>query len=235
MSSSRDGFTTATEHAYEVISRAILTSKLEPGQRLPRRAMADLTGVSTVAVIEALHRLEAEGLVESRPHLGARVVSLDADLIRDRCELREAIETHVARILASQITEEQAADMLRFAETIDGYAADEATLGLFWEHHHAFHLRLAELTGCESLVDALRKIGFFLLLQRLHITLHRVRQKREDHVTLVRAIMSRDPAEAESRMRHHVTSLTQALADEQPGPESRPTWIRAADILHRGR
>ena len=204
-----DGFTTATQQAYAIISRQILTSRLTPGQRLPRRTMADLTGVSTVAVIEALHRLETEGLVESRPHLGARVVSLDAELIRDRRELREAVECHVARILATRMTEEQTRDMLHMAESVDRHAGSEETYDLFWEKHHAFHLRLAELTDCQSLVDALRKIGFFLLLQRLHTTVHMTRTRPEDHTSIVRAIMSGDPVAAQECMRRHVNTVSE--------------------------
>jgi DNA-binding GntR family transcriptional regulator len=218
----RDAFKTATQKAYEAITHAILARALAPGQKLTRRGMAELTGVSTIAVTEALHRLEAEGLVESRPHLGARVVALDDDVLRDRFQLREAIECHVARILALQMTESQAAEARDLARTIDRYAEHEESHQIFWDRHYDFHLKLAEFTTCRSLVDALKKIGFFLLLQRAHMMVHLAdRNRHEDHVSIVEAIMTRDPDTAERTMRSHIRTFPSTGRERRPLSESR--------------
>ena len=206
ISPSNDNFKTATEKAYELIAHAILNGRLAPGAKLTRRAMASFTGVSTIAVSEALYRLDAEGLVESRPHIGARVVSLSDEVLRDRYQLREAIECHVVRVLATQMTEIQAAEAADLARAIDRYAESEQTQELFWERHYDFHLKLAAFTGCKSLVDALKKIGLFLLLQRAHLTVVLAeRNRHEDHVSIVDAIISRDPDAAERTMRSHLS------------------------------
>src|SRR5512143_4178650 len=99
-----DAFKTSAQRAYEIITEGILTNALKPGQKLTRKAMADLTGVSTISVMEALHMLEREGLVESRPHYGSQVIRMTPTVMKDRYELREAIECHVVRILSKSIT-----------------------------------------------------------------------------------------------------------------------------------
>ena len=195
------------------MAHGILDRSLAPGQKLTRRGMAELTGVSTIAVTEALHRLEAEGLVESRPHMGARVVSLSDEVLRDRYELREAIECHVVRILAARMTHAEASEMKAFARTIDGYAERAETHELFWERHYEFHLRLAAVTGCQSLVDALKKIGLFLILHKTVALVDLAKKNRkEDHVSIVDAIMSRDPATAEDTMRRHVSDFWSVIS-----------------------
>jgi DNA-binding GntR family transcriptional regulator len=77
------------ETAYDIIAGKILSGELPPGEKLSIRAMAALTGVSMIPVIEALHRLEYEGLVESFPRWGSRVVELTPQTVRDRNSLRK--------------------------------------------------------------------------------------------------------------------------------------------------
>ena len=52
------------------------------------------------AVGDAISRLEAEGLVESKPRAGTRVRIATAEEVRGNYVLREALETHSARLFA---------------------------------------------------------------------------------------------------------------------------------------
>lgn len=62
-----DLFKTAADVAYDIIKDKILSGELKPGMKLSKRKMARLAGVSVIPVIEALNRLEADWLVESKP------------------------------------------------------------------------------------------------------------------------------------------------------------------------
>jgi DNA-binding GntR family transcriptional regulator len=208
-----DAFQTSAQKAYEIITQGILTNVLTPGQKLTRKAMADLTGVSTISVMEALHILEREGLVESRPHYGSHVVRMTPAIMKDRYELREAIECHVVRILSKSIAPGQVDNLLRLGDELDRMAlADHGSVD-FWEKHGEFHLMLAELTGCESLVESLRKTSLFILLQTAHMAVRLTSGPPENHAEVVRAIASRDADFAEKVMREHIERYWSAVGD----------------------
>ncbi len=197
-------FKTLAERAYEGIRDGILAGTLKPGQKLTRKAMAEMTGVSAIPVMEALHRLSNEGLIESRPHFGARVVRLTGAVMKDRYELREAIECHVVRILARALTPPQAEELLAMARETDEIARESRGDPRFWDSHSRFHRRLAELTECQSLVEVLQKTSLFLILQRAHLAVRLTHGAAENHEEVVKAITSGDPDAAEQAMREHI-------------------------------
>ena len=210
-------FKTYAQSAYESIRDAILEGTLKPGQKLSRKAMAEMTGVSTIPVMEALHRLKNEGLIESRPHFGARVVRLTNTIMKDRYELREAIECHVVRMLARMLTPAQGDELLAMARETDTLARENRADPRFWESHSRFHRRLAELTACESLVDVLQKTSLFLILQRAFLAVKLAHGAAENHEQVVKAIVSGDPDIAERAMREHIGHYWAAVR-QMPSP-----------------
>lgn len=196
----------ASERAYVAIRDAILSSSLPPGARLTVRAMAALTGVSVIPVIQAFHRLEEQGLIDTFPRWGSRVITLDNETIRDRYLLREAVECQVARILATSHSAYQAEQLTRMAARLDELVAARQYEEEFLERDYEIHSRMAEYTGSRSLLRALARINLFRLMQKTteHIIIRRVGLPDDLHVRLVRAILAGDPDVAEKAMREHI-------------------------------
>lgn len=195
------------ETAYDIISGKILSGEFPPGGKLPIRVMAKLTGVSMIPVIDALHRLEHEGLVESFPRWGSRVVELTPETVRDRNSLREAVECQAARILAeTELNKEQQARLQYLAEELDSLPRTLEPGNPFWSRHYDFHMQLAEYTGCTSLEKALHNVNLFHLLQRTILA----KQDALAHIPgdlhskIVKAILEKKPDEAENAMREHI-------------------------------
>ena len=201
----KHAYSTQADKAYETICKAIINGDFKPGEKLSRRKMASLTGVSIIPVIEALHRLENEGLVESRPHWGSRVVELTPETIRDRVALRESVECQVARMLCGRLTPLQMQELQTVAAEIDKLSLRRED-SLYWERHHYFHHRMAEYTGCQSLIDALHRINLFTLLQRAETRARDVPNAipADNHRQIVESLKGSDPAVAEQAVRDHI-------------------------------
>ena len=197
---------TAADLAYDIICRKIIGGELLPGAKLSRRKMAALAGVSIIPVIEALHRLEDEGLVESTPYSGSRVIQLTEETIADRYALREAVECQVARILARHLAPEQERRLRDLAEELDSTSRAPEDEDTFWERHCAFHVALARSTGRASLERALHRINLFQILQRSVRTqkLTNLPIPPDLHRRIVEGIASRDQDAAERAMRDHI-------------------------------
>src|SRR5215470_5676119 len=81
------------DKAYLLIREQILRGRFPPGTVLSRRALAKDLGMSFLPVSEAVQRLESEGLVESRPRVGARVRMPSPDEVSGRYAVRQALES----------------------------------------------------------------------------------------------------------------------------------------------
>ncbi|MCX7787194.1 MAG: GntR family transcriptional regulator [Spirochaetes bacterium] len=214
-----DPFLTAAERVYRTILRKIIQGEFLPGTRLPRRKLAELTGVSQIPVLEALKRLEQDGLVEYRPRCGCIVAVPTVHRILDMYALREAIECQVARILSLQITQEQTQQFLQHATHLDSILYSSEEEGYVSDLHYRFHIQLAEATGFESLVSLLRKANFLWLLWKgIHSKReHRV-QSKESHAKLVKCISDGNPQNAEEAMRRHILEAKEPLLRDYNEP-----------------
>ena len=202
----RNDFGTAADHAYDVISRKILSGDLQPGTRLSRRQMAAMAEVSVIPVTEAVRRLESDGLVESRPHWGTRVVALTEEKTRDLYALREAVECQVARMLAGDLSPAQVEELRAIAAELDATPHRAETDPQLWTLHHRLHIVMAQYTGCDSLKDALERVNLYRLLQNA-VSRRTARQRPlpdDWHRQLVADIAEGTPDSAEAAMRQHV-------------------------------
>ena len=94
----------------------ILSQQLPPGARLIEADLAERFGVSRIPVREALHLLEATGLVEVVPRKGARVAVVDGTDIMYIQELRIAIEGYTAEAAALRRGPEDIEELSRCVE-----------------------------------------------------------------------------------------------------------------------
>src|SRR5690625_5113509 len=82
---------------YEQLQNAIFNGIFRPGQVLRQEDVANFLGVSRSPLREALSRLEADGIVTSRPHRGYAVVELEREHIEEVFDLRCLLESELAR------------------------------------------------------------------------------------------------------------------------------------------
>src|SRR4051812_48678121 len=76
----------------KTLAERITLGALAPGARLMQDHLADEFGVSHVPVREAFRKLEAQGLVVSKPRCGVRVSSIDPGVVVEVTEMRAVLE-----------------------------------------------------------------------------------------------------------------------------------------------
>ena len=92
---------------------AIVTGRLRPGTRLRYRDVAKQFSVSVTPVRIALRELVQEGLIETRPHEGARVAPLSVEELEDVYAARIGYEGWLARKGAGALTDRDIATLER--------------------------------------------------------------------------------------------------------------------------
>ncbi len=232
-----------TEHAYLLIRDRILTGELPFGAPLTRRALAGEMGISIVPVGDALQRLEAEGLVESRPRVGTRVRIPTAQSIRGHYILREALETQAARIFAEKASPDERAELVQMAGRLDelyrsfppGQQSRERSFEIH-KTHMRFHMRIAECTGCDELCQAVEKNQVLIFNWLYDTALGNQAPPDAWHTELAGALVAGDAEEADRAMRRHTRyRMTDVIQQMSPYFEFSEARITAFQKRPRGR
>jgi GntR family transcriptional regulator, rspAB operon transcriptional repressor len=202
---------TLADLAYFEIRSRILKGSYPLGAALSRRALAVELGMSFLPVSEALQRLEHDGLVESRPRAGTRVRVPAMEEIRERYQLREALETQSARLFTVTATKVEKVEIRRLAKRLDKlYAHYLASPGdseahlTFQTEHMAFHSHIAELSRCYLLKVALEREQVLIYNALLDVASGQRSLPPDFHAELAEALASGDVETADQAMRRHV-------------------------------
>ena len=145
---------TLADRAFIELRDAIISVRLEPGQRLRLDEVAQQLGMSVMPVREALRRLEAAALIEVEPHRGATVSRLSSSELVEVFDLRRLIEVAAVRRAAGAFDDTDAA-AARAALADYGSALLGESFGDVTESHVRFHLALYRADGQPWLVRSL--------------------------------------------------------------------------------
>ncbi|MGE3991407.1 GntR family transcriptional regulator [Pseudorhodoplanes sp.] len=216
---------TLADQAFECLTDAIVRGELFPGAALSELEIAAKLGISRGPAREAIHRLEAKGLVTRSPHLGARVVELKLEDVRELFQMREALEGMTCRLAAITMSD---SDLDALASNLVAHSQQpELAAGESYYQpggDNDFHFRIARGSGntrliralCDDLYHVMRVYRF-----RSSTQAGRARQALGEHQGIAAALRARDPDAAEARMREHIRQSwksTEALASSQINP-----------------
>jgi DNA-binding GntR family transcriptional regulator len=200
------------EEAFERLRMAILDGTLPPGAPLSRRRLAEEMAMSAVPVADAISRLEGEGLVESRARAGTRVKIATAAEIQGNYVLREALETHSARLFAESADGRQRLRLLAAAERLDrAYNAlgrqqqyTQALHAKVERIHIAFHMQIARATKVALFADAVERSRVLLFNWIFTVSPDFEKLPERWHRDLAATLAHGSPEEAAEAMRAHV-------------------------------
>jgi DNA-binding GntR family transcriptional regulator len=203
MNTSSETPTLAAE-AYNVVRQRILHGELTLGQSISRRKLAAELGMSFLPVSEALLRLEAEGLLESRPRAGTRVRIPTREDVRGHFIVREALEVQAALLFTQMATAAERRELKKLAARVDALAVQPERTLFYAALHHKLHRRIAQCTRCAPLSHAIEQTH---VLASIWLGLLRQPSPTDPtrrHQDLVEALTNGTREEAAEAMRQHV-------------------------------
>jgi DNA-binding GntR family transcriptional regulator len=195
-----------SQQVYEKMLEKILNSQLIPGELINRREVAAQLGVSVAPTLEAMLRLEAEGLLETFPRKGTQVRIITDEDLRGQVILRQALECQAARFYHGRLIVENEARLVKLAEQVD---ASEVGTRENWQNEIDFHRSLMELAHFPILVREFNKVmrlSLFFAANKLSTLnfIDRYERVANRHVKLIEKLKTDDPDEAERLLREHL-------------------------------
>jgi len=201
------------------------------GERLPTEPEVMAThGVSRTVVREAMSRLQAAGLTETRHGIGSFVLaqtkealpsldSITVTTIREllaMLELRISVETEAAGLAALRRNDEQISQM---RQALQEFERDVQAGGSSVEPDFRFHLLIAQATGNKYFENFYRQLGT-TTIPRTRLDTSRfssapgasyLLQSNREHEAILDAIIRNDPESARAGMRMHLTNSRERL------------------------
>jgi DNA-binding GntR family transcriptional regulator len=140
-------YRTATQYVVDVLRESIINGTFEAGQALAQEDLGSRFNVSRAPIREALRILEAQGLVETLPHKGARVASIREDEVLEIFEIRAALEALAIRKSIPRLTTTDLKETRKILVKLD----KERDINGYIELHRAFHMSLYRGAGARLL------------------------------------------------------------------------------------
>ena len=197
--------------AFARLMDAIETGAFGPGDRLRETELAERLSLSRTPIREALRRLEAEGIVEHRPRIGAAVRTLARGEVVELYEMRAVLERTAAGMAARHAGEAEI-DVLDMLNARIAQAADDPAraASLNQRFHRSIHLAARNrflLDAARALNNALLLLGPTTLADEARIGVVAAQHER-----IVDAIRRGEAAEAGDAAEDHLrTSLRHRL------------------------
>ncbi|MGK7870244.1 GntR family transcriptional regulator [Falsiroseomonas sp. E2-1-a20] len=198
----------------------ILSGRLAPGERIRPEAVAARLGLSRMPVREALHQLDAEGLVTLRANRGAIVTRHDPAALAEIFEMRALLEGLCARHAARGATAADIEDLDADCQAMRRAIADPTR----WvDRHEDFHDRLCALAGRPRAAAEARRLRL-LVRPLLHGFVAAERDPEalgHEHEVIVDALRDRDGRRAERLVVAHVNANAASLLGVATSPRLR--------------
>ena len=175
----------------ELIKTAILSGRLEAGDRIVEMKLAEDLGVGTTSVREALFELESQGFVTRVTNKGTFVTELTKDDIAQIVRVRRELEGLAAELAAERVTPSEVS-RLRDIVSHMHRAAGNNDLENFYRSDLEFHRCIWELSGNRHLVKALDitvvPLFAFFIMKNPSDSVEELRKSADWHGQVVDAI-----------------------------------------------
>ncbi|MEO6291170.1 MAG: FadR/GntR family transcriptional regulator [Burkholderiaceae bacterium] len=220
----------------ESLTNNILSGDIKPGDKLPTEA-AIMTrfDVSRTVVREAISKLQASNLVETRHGIGTfarspndsknfSIAAVDFATIADVIsvlELRISLETEAAGLAAQRRTPENLVALKQALTAFeDSIEQDSDAVPSDFQ----FHMEIAHATGNRHFADLMTYLGAMIIPRtRVNTPQHApegrlsyLRRVHGEHENIFIAIRNQDTEAARAAMRMHLSNSKERLRKSQP-------------------
>lgn len=212
---------TATSDAvYEHIKEQILHLELPPGASISEIETAEKYNISRTPVRDAFKRLEREGLLEIRPHIGTFISLIDLNAVSDILYIREVLEYSVLSDLAQIYDSSQGLRIQLILqeqkELLESNLSIEELSRAFIHSDNEFHSALFEAAGRKNVIKFLYAYNSQYERFRTFINFtgrDDLQKLYTNHVEIFNCIINKDLTGLKTCINHHLYDGVNASHD----------------------
>lgn len=194
--------TTRAEFVYDRLKEKILSNEIAPGERIIVDQISRDLGVSPMPVREAIRRLEAEGWIESKPYVGARVAPIRLEEMEELYAIRLALEPILAKSAVGHVDDETITRLEAILKQMDE-ALKAYDSHAFSRLNYEFHRTIYDQSPWQELNRIVTAVWDKSARSRWFFT-HSpdfMATSQEEHWAMLEALRKNDPDAMERMMR----------------------------------
>lgn len=212
--------TATSDGVYEQIKEQILHLELPPGAAISEIETAEKYNISRTPIRDAFKRLEREGLLEIRPHIGTFISLIDLNAVSDILYIREVLEYSVLSELAQiydkskelciQLILQEQKELLESDLPIDELSR------AFIHSDNEFHTALFDAAGKKNVIKFLYAYNSQYERFRTFINFtgkEDLQKLYDSHVKILNCIISKDLNGLKECINHHLYDGVNASHD----------------------
>jgi len=183
----------------EQLMDLIMSGRIHMGQKINTEDIAQQFGVSRMPVREALKMLERQGLVESIPYVGCRVVKFTIDDVHQIYIMRKALEPIAGYYACQKVIDEDIKKIVLIQRDVEAEMQREhPDAKQIFICNRKFHFTMYNVSGMDKLCDMIQKLWDNLAFYKLIYGLTYVSDKNASDEMIVKhreyidALVARD-------------------------------------------
>lgn len=204
---------------YDLIRKALMSGMFLPGSRLTGRSIAQALGISPTPVRDALKRLEADNIIESRSKSAYFLNQPNREEYVEVYALRLKLEGWAAARAAQSATK---SDVKNIASINERYLS-ASTLRDSIQLNFLFHFEVYKLAKSKLLLDIIEDLWMMIgPSMYLHDQGYSRPQVYQCHSSLVDALRAKDPVAAEHALAMDLKQAVETISPMlRPGPANK--------------
>ena len=194
-----------SNQVFEQIKEMIVRGEITAGKRMIESEIAESMGISRTPVREAVHKLEAEGLLNPLPKGGYVVRGLDISDIEETFEIRSILESFASYLAAHRHSNKEIVPLEEKMEEFQRYL-DKHDLKELARINTEFHELLYTLSRSPRLVKMIHNLRdeIYFLRKIILRSVDMARLSNKDHREIIKAIKKREAKKVERLVRDHI-------------------------------
>jgi DNA-binding GntR family transcriptional regulator len=203
-------FHTKKDVAVRMLREAILSGKLEVGQRLTQVYIAERLGMSPTPIREAIRELQAQGILSSESYKSVTVADVDLNQAAEVYELRELLESKLVSFGCPNLT----GDITRELEQLHGEMCRHVRNGdykFIRQLNYRFHWLIYDAADRPQWAAVVGRLWTQFPWDTLNVIPGRHAQSMQEHEGILNAVKAGDCLGASRSMEQHIQGGFKAL------------------------
>ncbi len=186
-------FKTKAQIVYDFLKKNIIEGSYLPEDKIVISDISKQLNVSDIPIREAIERLQAEGYVDFKPHVGARVIKIDQDEFKQIAMVRGELEALATRLAVEFLSQEDIAELEQINLEADALLKHNKFYELA-ELNKKFHFKIYQKIPQNFLLKMISDLWErAMMLPNMFIySVNRCRQSQMKHKSIVKALKAGD-------------------------------------------
>jgi DNA-binding GntR family transcriptional regulator len=223
---------TKEQQVAEFLREAILSGQLVRGQKLKQDEIAKSLNISATPVREALKILETQGYVVGYSHRGMVVAPFDITKSEELFELRVQVEVRLARLAATQISEQDLEILTKLEQEIVA-AAESGVQERMRRTNYRFHFQLYALAERPQTLEFVRVLWAKYPWDLVGVIPGRYERADAEHKAILSALRVGDATGTARALRGHIESNWREFKTAYPLHKTTEAKDRRKSIFSR--